>query len=93
MGTNDLYATCFLDVYARQPRRVAADARAQSQSDQRYRHTGDQVLDQYVQRIIPLPIPSIIILWIEATLYYQGKNAFDFNSGFHIGGVSPTPPS
>lgn len=28
----------------------------------------------------------------QATLYYQGKNAFDFNSGFHIGGVQTNSP-
>ncbi len=28
----------------------------------------------------------------QATLYYQGKTAFDFNSGFHISGVSANSP-
>ena len=28
----------------------------------------------------------------QATLYYQGKNAFDFNSGFHISGVEANRP-
>lgn len=28
----------------------------------------------------------------QATLYYQGKNAFDFNSGFEIGGVQANSP-
>ncbi len=29
----------------------------------------------------------------QATLYYQGKNAFDFNSGFQIGGVNANTPA
>ena len=28
----------------------------------------------------------------QATLFYQGKTAFDFNSGFHISGVSTNRP-
>ena len=28
----------------------------------------------------------------QATLFYQGKTAFDFNSGFHIGGVEANSP-
>ncbi|MGC4388508.1 sugar ABC transporter substrate-binding protein, partial [Streptococcus suis] len=28
----------------------------------------------------------------QATLFYQGKTAFDFNSGFHIGGVQANSP-
>lgn len=28
----------------------------------------------------------------QATLFYQGKTAFDFNSGFHIGGVAENSP-
>lgn len=28
----------------------------------------------------------------QATLFYQGKTAFDFNSGFHIGGVKVNSP-
>jgi len=28
----------------------------------------------------------------QATLFYQGKTAFDFNSGFHIGGVRTNSP-
>lgn len=28
----------------------------------------------------------------QATLFYQGKTAFDFNSGFHIGGVKANSP-
>jgi len=28
----------------------------------------------------------------QATLYYQGRTAFDFNSGFQIGGVQETSP-
>lgn len=29
----------------------------------------------------------------QATLFYQGKTAFDFNSGFHIGGVNTNSPA
>ena len=28
----------------------------------------------------------------QATLFYQGKTAFDFNSGFHIGGINANSP-
>ena len=28
----------------------------------------------------------------QATLFYQGKTAFDFNSGFHVGGIQANSP-
>ena len=28
----------------------------------------------------------------QATLFYQGKTAFDFNSGFHVGGIQTNSP-
>lgn len=44
-----------------------------------------------VQEISPKDSLNYNVLQ-QATLFYQGKTAFDFNSGFHIGGVKANSP-
>lgn len=91
MGTNDLYATCFLDVY------VGSHGESLLTPEHKANLTSDTAIqgikfwtDMYKNNS---PADSINYNTLDqATLYYQGKNAFDFNSGFHIGGVESNTP-
>lgn len=91
MGTNDLYATCFLDTY------VGSHGESLLTADHKSNLTSPTAIegikfwtDMYKNNS---PAESINYNTLDqATLYYQGKNAFDFNSGFHIGGVESNTP-
>ena len=91
MGTNDLYATCFLDVY------VGSHGESLLTPEHKANLTSDTAIqgikfwtDMYKNNS---PADSINYNTLDqATLYYSGKNAFDFNSGFHIGGVESNTP-
>lgn len=91
MGTNDLYATCFLDTY------VGSAGESLLTKDRKANLTSETALagiqywvDMYKNNS---PADSINYNTLDqATLYYQGKNAFDFNSGFHISGVEANRP-
>ena len=86
MGTNDMYATCFLDVWA------GSCGKSLLTEDRKANLTDPDIVegikfwtDMYKTNS---PADSINYNTLDqATLYYQGKNAFDFNSGFHISGV------
>lgn len=91
MGTNDLYATCFLDVY------VGSHGESLLTEDHKANLTSQTALDgiQYWVDMYKNNSPADSINYNtldQATLYYQGKNAFDFNSGFHISGVEANTP-
>lgn len=91
MGTNDLYATCFLDTY------VGSNGESLLTEDHRANLTSETALAgiQYWVDMYKNNSPSDSINYNtldQATLYYQGKNAFDFNSGFHISGVEANRP-
>ena len=91
MGTNDNYATSFLDVY------VGSARESLLTQDRKPNLTSQTALDG-IQFWVDMyhnnsPADSINFNTLDqATLYYQGKNAFDFNSGFHIGGVESNTP-
>lgn len=91
MGTNDQYATVFLDVWA------GSFGESLLTKDRKANLTSDVVLEgiQYWVDMYKNNSPADSINYNtldQATLYYQGKNAFDFNSGFHIGGVEANTP-
>lgn len=91
MGTNDLYATCFLDVY------VGSQGESLLTEDHKANLTSPTALAgiQYWVDMYKTNSPADSINYNtldQATLYYQGKNAFDFNSGFHIDGVKANSP-
>ena len=91
MGTNDMYATCFLDVWA------GSCGKSLLTEDRKANLTDPDIVegikfwtDMYKTNS---PADSINYNTLDqATLYYQGKNAFDFNSGFHISGVEANRP-
>ena len=91
MGTNDLYATCFLDTY------VGSNRESLITQDRKPNLTSPTALEG-IQYWVDMyknnsPADSINFNTLDqATLYYQGKNAFDFNSGFHISGVEANTP-
>ena len=91
MGTNDMYATCFLDVWA------GSCGKSLLTEDRKANLTDPDIVegikfwtDMYKTNS---PADSINYNTLDqSTLYYQGKNAFDFNSGFHISGVEANRP-
>ena len=91
MGNNDMYATCFLDVY------VGSAGESLLTEDGKANLTSDTALSgiQYWVDMYKANSPAESINYNtldQATLYYQGKNAFDFNSAFHISGVESNSP-
>ena len=91
MGTNDLYATCFLDTYVGSAGESLLTPELKANLTSETALAGIQYwVDMYKNNS---PADSINYNTLDqATLYYQGKNAFDFNSGFHISGVEANRP-
>ena len=91
MGTNDNYATSFLDVYVGSARESLLTKDRQPNLLSQTALDGIKFwTDMYKTNS---PADSINFNTLDqATLYYQGKNAFDFNSGFHISGVASNTP-
>ena len=91
MGTNDMMATRYLNFYVRSAGEtlITEDGKANL--------TSQAAIDgiNYWVKMYKANSPADSInfnVLDQATLYYQGKNAFDFNSGFQIGGVSTNTP-
>ena len=91
MGNNDQYCTYFMDIYmgSRGASLLTEDRKANLTSPEALE--GIQYwVDMYKKNS---PAESINFNTLDqATLSYQGKNAFDFNSAFHIGGVEANSP-
>lgn len=92
MGTNDMMATRFLNFYAQ------SNGEALIGKDGKANLTSKAVIDgiQYFTDLYKKTSPEGSVnfnVLDQATLYYQGKTAFDFNSGFQIGGVEKTTPA
>lgn len=91
MGQGDMMATRFLNLYVRS----AGDALITK--DGKANLTGKAAIDgiNYWVNMYKATSPSGSVnfkVLDQATLYYQGKTAFDFNSGFQIGGVETNSP-
>lgn len=91
MGTNDMYATCFLDVWA------GSCGKSLLTEDRKANLTDPDIVEgiKFWTDMYKTNSPADSINYntlAQATLYYQGKNAFDFNSGFHISGVEANRP-
>jgi len=91
MGTNDMMATRYLNFYVRSAGEtlITKDGKANL--------TSQAAIDgiNYWVKMYKNNSPSDSINYNvldQATLYYQGKNAFDFNSAFHISGVEANRP-
>lgn len=91
LGTNDMMATRYLNFYVRSAGETLL------KEDGTANLTSPAVIDgiNYWVKMYKdcSPAESINYNVLDhATLYYTGKNAFDFNSGFQIGGVETNAP-
>ncbi len=91
LGTNDMMATRYLNFYVR-----TAGSRLLN-DDNTANLTSPEVIDgiNYWVKMYKENSPKDSInfnVLDQATMYYNGTNAFDFNSGFHIGGVQTNSP-
>lgn len=91
MGTNDFIATRFLNFYMQSAGEtlLTDDGHANLTSDVAIEGI-EYWVDMY-KKTSPEGSVNYNVL-DQATLYYQGKTAFDFNSGFQISGVIGTSP-
>lgn len=90
-GTNDFQATFFLDFYVR------SGGGSLLTEDLKANLTSSLAIDgiNYWVKVYNDCSPRDSInfdVLDQATLYYQGKTAFDFNSGFQISGVAANSP-
>ena len=90
-GSNDFQATNFLNFYVR------SGGGSLLTEDLKADLTSDLAIDgiNYWLKVYNDCSPKDSINYDvldQATLYYQGKTAFDFNSGFQIGGVETNSP-
>ena len=90
-GSGDLMATRFLNFYVRSGggSLLTDDLKADLTSDIAIEGI-NYWLDIY-ENCSPKDSVNYAVL-DQANLYYQGKTAFDFNSGFHISGVETNSP-
>ncbi|MFC5631492.1 MULTISPECIES: ABC transporter substrate-binding protein [Streptococcus] len=90
-GTNDLMGTRFLNFYVRSAggSLLTKDLKADLTSD--LAQEGIKYWVKMYKEISPQDSLNFNVLQ-QATLFYQGQTAFDFNSGFHIGGVEANSP-
>ncbi|MEY8462735.1 ABC transporter substrate-binding protein [Streptococcus merionis] len=91
LGTNDLMATRFLNFYVRSAggSLLTKDLKADLTSD--LAQEGIKYWVKMYNDVSPKDSLNFNVLQ-QATLFYQGKTAFDFNSGFHVGGVEANSP-
>ena len=91
MGANDMLATRWLHLYVRSAGEtlITEDGKANLTSP-----TAIDGINYWVKVYQDCsPADSINYNTLdEATMYYQGKLAFDFNTGFHISGVQENSP-
>lgn len=90
-GSGDFMGTRFLNFYVR------SGGGSLLNDDLTANLTSDLALDgiQYWVDVYKTSSPKDSVNYAvldQATLFYQGKTAFDFNSGFHIGGVEANSP-
>ncbi|WP_394920487.1 ABC transporter substrate-binding protein [uncultured Robinsoniella sp.] len=90
-GSNDLMGTRFLNFYVR------SEGGSLLTDDLKADLTSDLAIDgiNYWLDIYKNCSPKDSVNYAvldQATLFYQGKTAFDFNSGFQIGGVETNSP-
>lgn len=90
-GSGDLMGTRFLNFYVRSGggSLLTDDLKANLTSDLAIE--GINYWVKLYKEVSPKDSVNYAVL-DQATLFYQGKTAFDFNSGFHIGGVQANSP-
>lgn len=91
MGKGDYLSTLFLNLY------VKSAGETLLTEDGKVNLTGQAAIDgiKYWVDLYKSASPESSVNFKtmdQATLFYQGKTAFDFNSGFHIGGIASNSP-
>lgn len=91
MGQGDLMATRFLNFYVRSAGETLLTADKKANLTSKAAIDGINYWVKMYKDSSPQESVNFKVL-DQATLYYQGKTAFDFNSGFQIGGVKSNSP-
>ena len=91
LGTNDMMATRYLNFYVRSAGETLITEDGKANLTSQAAIDGINYWVQMYKDNSPADSINFNVL-DQATLYYQGKNAFDFNSGFQIGGVETNTP-
>ncbi|MEG0493459.1 MAG: sugar ABC transporter substrate-binding protein [Clostridia bacterium] len=92
LGMNDMMATRYLNFYVRSAGETLLTADHKANLTSKAAIDGINYWVRMYKEVSPADSINFNVL-DQATLYYQGKNAFDFNSGFQIGGVQTNTPA
>lgn len=90
-GTNDMMGTRWLNFYVRSMGETLLTEEGKANLTSKAALDGIRYWVKIYKNISPKDSINYNVL-DQATLFYQGKTAFDFNSGFHIGGVKTNSP-
>lgn len=91
MGANDMLATRWLHLYVRSAGETLITKDGKANLTSKTAIDGINYWVKVFKDCSPAEAMNYNTL-DEATLYYQGKLCFDFNTGFHIGGVAANRP-
>lgn len=91
MGTNDLMAARYLNFYVRSKGETLLNDDGTANLTSPAAQEGIKYWTDLFKKVSPQGSVNYNVL-DQATLFYQGKTAFDFNSGFHISGVESNRP-
>lgn len=91
LGTNDFMATRFLNFYVRSAGGSLLTKDLKANLTSKEAQDGINYWVKMYKDISPKDSMNFNVLQ-QATLFYQGKTAFDFNSGFHVGGIEVNSP-
>ncbi len=92
MGLGDLLATRFLNFYVRSAGETLITEDGKANLTSKAAIDGINYWVKMYKEVSPKGSLNFKTL-DQSTLFYQGKTAFDFNSGFHIGGVETNSPA
>lgn len=92
MGSGDLMATRFLNFYVRSAGETLITKDGKANLTSKAALDGIKYWVDMYKATSPNGSINFKVL-DQATLFYQGKTAFDFNSGFQIGGVETNSPA
>lgn len=91
LGTNDMMASRYLNFYVRSAGETLLTEDGKANLTSQAAIDGINYWIKMYKENSPAESINYNVL-DQATLYYLGKNAFDFNSGFQIGGVASNTP-
>lgn len=91
-GTNDMMGTRWLNFYVRSAGETLITKDGKANLTSKAAIDGINYWVRMYKECSPQDSVNYNVL-DQATLYYQGKNAFDFNSGFQISGVMANSPN